>query len=276
MDSKAKKILFNTYWKNNAWIDSKKRSVSKEDFEYAKSKGLMFDPVTITHDECILQIEKCMQQISMPLICKAFLRSLTTRRLDLRSSIASYFLAKKLRLHVYTPVVSGHSYNKKGEVIYTSYTCGVCKNAQYGIIGNEIYEDYDLSVLNFERIKWGGVRHGNILYTLFDLQCFLQEDISEPTKEDCQILKDILNAIASSEPNDYPGALEKRLKDVLKSSKQDRQVLIEILASIGILEPKSYDRPIRGKSDWVYAEYWRGEDGYNIDTVNKYFGTYLN
>lgn len=276
MDAKAKKILFKTYWSSDGWLEDDERSISKEDFEYAKSKGLMFDPITITHDECISQIDKCMQQISMSLICKAFLSSLSTRRLDLRSSIASYFLAKKLPLHTYTPIQSGESYDRKGKVSQVYYTCQICRDAQYGIIGDQIYEDYDLSVLNFERIKWGGVRHGNIVYTLFDLKCFLQENISEPTEEDCQIFKNILSTIDSSEANDYPSTLEKRLKDVFKANKEERQIMIEILASIGVLEPKSYDRPIRGKSDWVYVEYWRGEDGYNKDIVNKYFEAYLN
>lgn len=69
--------------------------------------------------------------------------------------------------------------------------------------------------------------------------------------------------------------LEKRLAKVVKSSKAERQVLIEILASIGVLRSRSYDRPSKGKNDWVFAEYWRGEDKYCHKTVDEYFGKYL-
>lgn len=69
--------------------------------------------------------------------------------------------------------------------------------------------------------------------------------------------------------------LEKRLKDVIKSSKDERDRLIEILASIGVVVPKSYDRKIPMKSDWDYAEYWRGEDKYNKENVEELFGQYI-
>ncbi len=65
------------------------------------------------------------------------------------------------------------------------------------------------------------------------------------------------------------------MKDVVKSSKDERRVLIEILAAIGILKPGSYERPVRGKSDWVYAEFWRGEDKYCKKTAQEYFKHYL-
>lgn len=273
MDLKAKKILFNTYWSSQGWRDS--RNVSTEDFEYAKSKGLMFDPFTISHDDCIKKIITLRQQISKEQICKAFLSSLSRRRLDLRSAVASYSVAHKLSLHEYMPIESGHFY-ENGKITHTVHTCRTCKEAQYGIIGDQYYENFDLSILNFERVKWGGTRHGNILYTYFDLSCFLKEHILEPNTEDCRIFRDILNIIETSNMGDYPSVLEKRLKDVLPSNKDERRILLEILACIGILEAKSYDRPLKGKSDWVYVTYWRGEDKFNANVVDRYFNVYLN
>lgn len=107
-----------------------------------------------------------------------------------------------------------------------------------------------MNVLNFEQIKWGGVRHGKLLYTLFDLEQFMKEKIPEPTSEDAEI-------------------------SLLKANKAERDVIIEILACIGVLAPKSYDRPEAAKHDWTYATYWRGEDGYDSILVDKYFGKYL-
>ncbi len=109
MDKKAKNILFKTYWKNG-WIDKKERQVHPIDFEYAKSKGLMFDPLTISHDQCLEKIFEILPRISMDMVVKAFLSSLANRRLDWRSSIASYFIAKQLVPHKYTQTLSGKSY----------------------------------------------------------------------------------------------------------------------------------------------------------------------
>ena len=109
-------------------------------------------------------------------------------------------------------------------------------NLRYGVIGSEKYINSDLNVLNFECIKWGGVRHG-----------------------------------------DFPSVLRDKLKDIpnLKSNKGERSVILEILACIGVLNPGSYDRATSGKHDWTFVEYWRGEDGYDIKAVDKYFGKYL-
>jgi hypothetical protein len=274
MDKKAKKILFSTYWKNG-WIDIKERTINSTDFNYAKSKGLMFEPLTITHNECLEKIFQILPKINDDFVAKAFLSSLSTRRLDWRSGLASYFIAKQLVPHKYDKAISGHGYSN-GKIVSTSYTCGTCRDLRYGIIGNEFYKDIDQNVLNFERIKWGGVRHGKLDYTLFDLQQLQIEDIPEPTTEDIQIFKDILDTIENSNPNDYPGILEKNLATCLKSTKDERKVLIEILACIEILKPQSYDRPSKGKHDWAFVEYWRGEDKYNKDALELYFGKFLN
>ena len=273
MDKKAKKILFSTYWKNG-WIDSKDRVLNADDFEYAKSKGLMFEPISISHDECIASIVDLVATISKAQIAKGFLSSLTSRRLDLRSSLSSYSMAKHIPAHQYTPVISGTSY-KEGIATSHSYTCSICRDVQYGVGGAEAYVNTDLNVLNFERIKWGGVRHGNILYMLFDLEQFNNTDIPEPTSDDIFCFKEILKTIENSAPEDYPSTLEKRLATVIKSSKTERQMLIEILASMGVLKPSHYDRPRRGKNDWVFAEYWRGEDKYSREAIGEYFAKYI-
>lgn len=275
MDKKAKDILFKTYWQNG-WIDKNDRKIDPENFAYAKEKGLMFDPITISHDDCIKKIIEISAQITIDQVAKAFLCSLSTRRLDWRSGISSYFIAKLFIPHQYTAVASGNFY-EDGKIIHTAYTCGVCKDLKYGVIGRNRYENQDLSILNFERIKWGGVRHGDLIYTFFDLQQFEKEHIPEPTREDVEILNGILNIIASSQQGDYPSILRDRLKEVpgLKSSKDERSTILEILACIDILKPASYDRPTKSKHDWIYVEFWRGEDKYNQEAINKYFAKYI-
>lgn len=87
MDKKAKHILFQTYWSAKGWRD--KPVTAPDDFLYAKEKGMMFDPFTISHDDCVSQIVKLAASVSMEQTAKAFLSSLSTRRLDWRSGIAS-------------------------------------------------------------------------------------------------------------------------------------------------------------------------------------------
>jgi len=276
MDKRAKKILFQTYWKNG-WIDRAKRSISQEDFLYAKEKGLMFDPLTISHDECIAKIITVAAEISQDKITRAFIASLSTRRLDWRSALASWFIAKQLPPHRYTPVVSGTSYDKSGAITHKSYTCSICKDLMYGVIGSEHYQDTDLNVLNFERIKWGGVRHGQLIYTLFDLEQFQKEDIPEPNNDDINIFRNILQLIESSNPKDYPGKLRERMSDMteLKSNKGELSTVIEILACIGVLKPTDYNRAISNiRHDWKFVEHWRGEDKYNKEVVQNLFGQY--
>lgn len=276
MDKKAKDILFRTYWKNG-WINDKNRKTSPTDFLYAKEQGLMFDPLTISHDDCVKRAVEIANRITVEEVAKAFLSSLSTRRLDWRSGIGSYFIAKLFTPHKYTSVVSGYSY-ENGKVVHTAYTCGVCRDLKYGVRGSKSYEDEDLNVLNFERIKWGGVRHGDLIYTFFDLEQFAKEHIPEPTREDIEIFRGILDMAGSCKQGDYPSVLRDKLKDVpkLKSSKDERDIILEILACIEILKPASYDRPTSSKNDWTYVEFWRGEDGYNQEAVDKYFGKYLN
>lgn len=211
----------------------------------------------------------------MDKVVTAFLSSLSNKRLDWRSGLASYFIAKQLVPHKYTKALSGQSFGENGEVTHESYTCGVCRELKYGIIGDENYKNEDLNVLNFERIKWGGVRHGQLIYTLFDLQQLQTAEIPTPSTEDIEIFKNILSVIENSQPNDYPSALEKNLATVIKSTKDERKILIEILACINILKPATYDRPSRGKNDWTFVEFWRGEDKYNEEALNNYFGKYM-
>lgn len=274
MDKRAKDILFQTYWSSRGW--KQEYTVDPDDFIYAKEKGLMFDPITIGHDDCVKKILEIADTIKPEQIAKAFLSSLSTRRLDWRSGIGSYHIAKLLPPHHYEPMEAGHFY-QDNEVAAVQHTCRICNGVKYGVIGEESYTDYDLNVLNFERIKWGGVRRGQLIYILFDLEQFKKERIPEPTRTDISIFKKILRAIDSCEPWDYPSELRDKLLHIpkFKSNKVERNGILEILACINILRAKSHMRAEKGKHEWTFVTFWRGEDGYNKKAVEKYFGKYL-
>lgn len=151
--------------------------------------------------------------------------------------------------------------------------CYVCDGNH--IASHQAYENEDLNVLNFERIKWGGIRLNHIVYNLLDLELLGKEEDVEVRGEDIAIFHHVLETINSSEPTDAARQLEKRLKDVLPSSKNERDALIEILATAGILAA-SKDRPGRGgKNDFFAIVNWRGDDGYSEQAVHDYFSQWL-
>lgn len=68
MDKKAKRILLQTFWRSGGWKQGT-RVFAGEKFEYARSCGLMFDPLTITHDELVARIIELHGRITLGLEC---------------------------------------------------------------------------------------------------------------------------------------------------------------------------------------------------------------
>lgn len=155
MDKKAKNILFKTYWTATGWISEENRKIEKADFEYAKEKGLMFDPLTATKSEVLVKIKEIVSSTPIRRVTDAFLCSLTNKRLDWRSAFASYANAQRLLINNdVSDFEIGHG------------------------------ENIDLNILNFERIKWSGVRHNVGLYNWLDLVLIERENIPQPTYQD--------------------------------------------------------------------------------------------
>jgi hypothetical protein len=245
MDKKAKEILFKTYWSSAGWIEPENIRTDPADFEYAKQKGLMFDPLTITKAELITELKNTLKEVSLKMVTDAFLCSLTNKRLDWCSGLGSYANAKRLLTQQNFP----------------DYYFGEGTNQ-------------DISLINFERIKWGGVRHAYGLYNLIDLKLLNKEEIPIPSKPEIEIFKNILKVIESSQFGDTPSKLRDNLKEVFKVSKDERHIVMEILGSAEILRPLRHDRKEPGKHDWRFVLHWRGEDKYDKNIVNYYFGRY--
>ena len=86
---KAIQILIDTHWSSAGWkLDP--RTTPPADFEYAKSKGTMFDPLHLTHDEMVQRIIQVRSKLTPQHVGDAFLASLTTRHLEFRCALASY------------------------------------------------------------------------------------------------------------------------------------------------------------------------------------------
>ncbi len=222
----------------------------------------MFKPVTLSHDEIVDWVIKVVKNITPLRVSNAFLCSLNSRRLNLRSALGSYAIARHLLKHKFS-----------GENI-----CNIC--GEYRNLREE-----DLSILNFERLKWGGVRHLSPVYVAFDLEQFTQIQEPEPTLEDFERFNHIIKTAQSLDNNARPRDLEKSLSKIISSNESERTTLLEILGYCGILQPqnqKSFfesfvnynereDRPV-SKIDWTYPiSWWKGSDGVNTDALSYYF-----
>lgn len=285
MDKKALKILTKTFWKGG-WREYQVGDIAErialgyltlEEFDYAKAQGVMFDPISLTHDDCVNRICQSVQSIDKQIIIKAFVSSLSARKLYLRSAICSYFNCKNLSPHAYKNREGIGSYFMGNPCPYDE--CEICigDDRNNGLYHSEKhYTDEDLNVLNFERMRWGGIRRGHLLYCMFDLEEFQKQipQLDEPTAEDEELLRLFFQTIETCEANDTPRKLQQRISknEIWKkvSNKDEVDVLIEILANLEILVPKKFRN--NGRNDWGAVEDWRGEDGYNKQKVKELFG----
>ncbi|SMR72906.1 hypothetical protein SAMN04488030_1651 [Aliiroseovarius halocynthiae] len=271
-DKKAVKILLDAHWKSG-WLDKTAVGASDDDILYAKSKGYWFDPIRTDHDDLVLKLARARREITPKEVGDAFLASLSSRRLELRSALGSFAFARQFPDHKMSP-------SEIRTVPSGAVQCQVC--GHYGF--NEPQAE-DLNVLNFERHKWGGVRHDDVIYAWFDLSQFRREPQISPTKADVEIFQTILGIAANLPDDASPSVLARELREAVKSNLDERRVLIEILSMAGVLKPRnrpSYDREFVNPSqrqhtgqhnnDWGYpAIWWRGSDGVNASALAVFF-----
>jgi hypothetical protein len=245
MDKKAKDILFKTYWKSTGWINDLEHKTESADFAYAKEKGVMFDKLIVSEEDLFNRLEEVLTAVPIKKVTDAFLCSMTNKRADWRSGLASYANAERL-LH-------------KGNIHEIYYRFG---------------EEIDINILNFERIKWGGVRHFSGLYNWLDLNLLSKEEVPLPREEDIQVMRLVLEVIERSGADEPPSSLRDRLADAFRGSRNERHTLMEILGCADILLPLKFDRKMPGKHDWRFVLHWRGEDKYNKKSVRRFFRDY--
>jgi hypothetical protein len=261
IDRAAAKILFRKYWNAKGWTDG---TITQAEFEYAKRAGLMFDPVDVSHDPLIERALQLRRTIKPERVARAFLASLSSRRLDWRSALGSYSAILYLPAHHFTPMSNPR-------------ICGVCGQFATSVA-------VDVSALNFQRLKWGGVRHENPHYAVLDLEWFAALQVPEPNKRDLQILSSALADFENVPADARPAELEKSLRGLLPSNPWERRTLIQILGLAGVLIPRNRpsfwgEYPLQldresplNKNDWSYPVlWWRGEDGVNRDAVAFWF-----
>ncbi|MEN8251804.1 MAG: hypothetical protein ABFS32_22985 [Bacteroidota bacterium] len=269
-DKRALKILFDKYWSpSSGWI---KAEVDPTDFQYAKHAGVMFDDIKIDHDSIVTKCIDAIKHIEKEAVVKAFVSSLSTHSLDLRSALGSYASGRLLNKHKFKS--SEENYSSPG-------SCVVCSQFKGP-------EKADLNVLNFERFKFGGVRHSQPIYIWFDITQLSEQEIPEPTEQDILILKSLLERVSDLQSGKLSDAPES-IKGLLKSNKNERNGIIEILGYCGILNVPDYQElnkkytPVYlrrhssySRSDWSFpADIWLPEYGVNSDNIKFWFSKYI-
>jgi hypothetical protein len=268
VDRRALKVLFDTYLTPAGWRDEPSRSISPDDFEYAKRAGVMFDDILLSHADIVSRAIAAVRVVDRRAVANAFVASLSSRRLELRSALGSFAVLQHFPQHT-APQQSG--------------ACPVCG------VYNRGAEREDLNVLNIERFKWGGVRHDQPLYASLDLQLFQELPRIDPTAGDIAIFKDLLQAIEAAPVTTTSASLEKYIAKVFKSNKPERDTLIGILGLCGLLgvpEHPGYlqrfipcsERELPGRRfvDMPYpACWWQRSVGIDQEAAMYWFGHLL-
>jgi hypothetical protein len=268
VDARALEILFDTYWTSAGWRDEGECSTPAGDLKYAKQAGIMFDPVRLSHDEIVKRAIAAVRAVKRHVVADAFIFSLSSHRLDLRSALGSFAVLQHFPRHPAPPSRE------------SCLVCGVYKAP---------FEDEDLNVLNFERFKWGGVRHDDPMYASMDLQLFKTLSPVTPSPADVAIFKGLLKAIEAAPTTTSSADLQKHLAKALKSNKAERDVVINILGYCGILATTGHpgymnayvpisdrDLPARRFVDMAYpACWWQRKNGINKKALAYWFGHLL-
>jgi hypothetical protein len=275
VDRRAIEVLFATYWTGSVWRDWKSRFTPPDDFEYAKRAGVMFDPVRLSHDAIVRRAVVVIRTVERRAVADAFVVSLSSRRLELRSALGSFAVLQHFPQH--KDPRAQVKFFRKGD------PCPVCGEL------NRAVEVVDLNVLNFERFKWGGVRHDEPLYASLDLGLFQQLPGVTPVAADIAVLKGLLRAIEAAPMETSSAKLEKHLAKVFESNKTERDKVLCILGLCGILGTPAHpgymrkfvpyserDLPGRRFVDMQYpACWWQRSDGINQEAVAYWFGHLL-
>jgi hypothetical protein len=257
-DGRAVEVLLDAYWSSEGWRPGPE--LSPADLEHAVQAGVMVGEATSAgHDEVISGVLDSREDVSIEDATDCFLASLTSRRLDLRSALSSYVLARRLEPHAF---VKGPG--------HISGACAVC-----GLDEREVEIDWD--VMNFERFKWGGVRRDDLTYVWLDLRQFAAADRPLPTSADRAAFGQLLDGLEGASPTTTAAKAAGQRWSAVPSNKAEREVLLDVLGICSVLESPEHqgfldrwvpaaDRvlpPLRYVERAYPVCWWRAEHGIN-------------
>lgn len=274
MAHQALKTLLNvfSFYGTNGFKPGKNK-----EFLYAKSVGFMFDNIKMTHDEGIAWLLETRQQLAKQKVTDLFIASLSSRRLDWRSGLSAFAIAR---------LFPDHNVDNKDD--WGNY-CRICGDHSY-----ELHQERELNLYNYKRFSSGGYES---MHTSPDALAFYLDQISrlehiKPSKADIQIWATITKMLASTGKLKSANDLEKELVKIkaFKSNKVERRSFLETLSLCGIIETSEHkgyfeafvpqikrERRPSGASpnDWCYPIlWWKGSDGINEKALQFWFSDY--
>jgi hypothetical protein len=245
---------------------------SASDFAYAKEKGLMFEPRTLTHDQACAWLIASVKKVKLRQASDAFLASLTTRRLEWRVAFAAYAVGRHFAKHTFRR-------DDRGECAVCGWDKGDAKA--------------DLSDFNHGRIVHGSIYGLKIAELAFVLERFAEEiktDAPKPTKADVDALNKFFQLIrdvqrVSTDGRAHRAECENGLGKIVKSDKYERQHIFDALGFAGLLCPPELESyrarwlppDDRGGGDSANGETehpvnsWHASHGINTDAQREWF-----
>lgn len=254
--------------------------INIEELKEAKKEGYLFDfPTYLEHDDILKQIKYFVSQISKKDVANAFLYSLTTRRLEYRSILGSYWYAVALFPH--------KKHNRYG-------TDGFCDICDWMDMPKDTPENekkwyhYKYNIYNYDRYRVGGIVHTNVNYAMFDLREFLKMPKVEPTQKDKEILLKTLHLIDNLKLNNKAGTYRDYIvkNKIFPTNKNEITQFLNILGVCGVLSSDMYPcydehyvpadgsrDPVEYLNDFRYPlNRWKVADGINKKRFKKVFG----
>lgn len=258
--------LMATYWTSSGWRIPRKVP-SRDDFDRAVAAGVMFrQDRTLHHDQWVAEVRDVARDLKPDDVGAAFLTSLTSRRLDLRSALGSLAVARWLPDHEYTADGAGY--------------CSVCGTRQEATA--------DLNVMSFERFKWGGVQRADLPYLSFDLTMFERAPRLSLDDDAVGLGRMLLRSIGDVPP-EYTAVRLAPTLTFIKGNKAERLVMLEVLGVAGVLQDPSHPGYRTAFVDYADREstaahyedqsyplpWWRAQHGFDAAAVDEWFSGLL-
>lgn len=222
----------------------------------------------IPHNQYIKQIKDSFSQIDKKKVTDSFLYSLSSKKVEYRGYLACYAIARVLPQHDLKPMT------------YPSGNIGCTYCGFFDFV------EYDITHIDSELLKWGGVRFQDIFTIGHYLKKFIELEVPKPQKIDFDIFNNLIDTIVQLDDNAKPRDLEKIMSKIIKSNKGQREMILNQLGIIGLLETNehsgyfktfdiNHELPNVSKIDWLIPiAWWKGKDGINWEVYNYYFGDY--
>ena len=241
-------------------------------------KGILVAPYTRSHDDLLKELSKVRESLDLKDLVNGFLDSLSTGKNQYRTALASYFFARSMPKHeAGLGHVAGLQKNKDGCPV-----CGMRLDGKYICHVEDSLSCYILYYPNNYTVK--DIQTPE--YALFDLKQFRELPKVTYTKEDIDILVNILKVIESMADHNNYSAVQKLITrgKMVPASGGEINVILGVLSICGVLqtpEHRGYSERFTAWNDkgFVGMEtelfyplfHWRGRHGINKIALAEFF-----